>query len=1165
MAGKSTPAVKAITLFVFFARAALVTGVMPCGSMIPEHRLHDADVRTQSVPAAAANAKQKASAAYGRLALSFEENRGQAQTGVDFAARGPGYTLGLSPTEAAFALNRQSSPNDTAGLSSIQEEKPAQIDGAGEVARSKIAATILRMKLVGANRTANVEGRDELEGKVNYFRGNDPAKWQTGVSTFAKVRYIDVYPGIDIEYYGNQKQLEYDFVIAPGRDPSAIALEFAGADGFEVETATGDLLVRVNEQTIRQHAPVTYQQTASGERSEIESRYVLKEDGRIGFEVEAYDQSALLVIDPVFQYSTFLGGSGTDIGVDIAVDFDGNAYVVGRTNSANFPTVNPVDASHNSDFDVFVTKMNASGTACIYSTYLGGSGLDEAVSIAVDSAGNAFLTGDTKSTNFPTVNPIDGTANGDADAFVTKINAAGTALIYSTYLGGSGLEIGYGVAVDSPGNAYLTGVVRSPNFPTVNPIDGTLGGGQDAFVTKINPAGTALVYSTYLGGSNGGGVPIPAYDYGFSIALDSANNVYVTGHTNASDFPTVNPIQPIKSNSPSSTLSDAFVSKINPAGTAFVYSTYLGGNSEDIARGIAVDSAGNAYVAGDTQSSNFPTVNPINTDGASTDAFVTKINATGTALVYSTYIAAESVEIATAIAVDSAGNAYVAGLTFSPGFPTVNPIAGTHDDGVNGVDDAFVVKINAAGSALVYSSSFGGADDDEAYSIAADSAGNAYVTGFTRSGCFPATVGAFDTTHNGGAPDPNANGTGGADVFISKISETAPPSTLTPPGPIVQFSAANYSVQEDCTSVTITLNRVGDLSSAASVGYFTSNGTASDRGDYITAAGDLQFAAGEASKTFVVLINEDSYVEGPETLNLNLSGVSCSGTQVNATVTILDDASEPATNVIDDPSNYVCQHYHDLLNRQPDQSGWDFWTSQITSCNSDQTCIEARRINVSASFFLSIEFQNTGYLVERSFKAAYADVAGNSTSGSAHQLPVPTVRFTEFLSDTQQITKGVVVLQPGWEQVLETNKQAFFAELVQRSRFTTALPTTMTPAEFVDRLNQNAGNVLSASERTTAINLFSGAGNTTNVTARAQALRQVAEDQDLQAAEFNRAFVLMQYVGYLRRNPNDPQDTDYSGYDFWLTKLNQFNGNYINAEMVKAFITSGEYRQRFGP
>ncbi len=384
---------------------------------------------------------------------------------------------------------------------------------------------------------------------------------------------------------------------------------------------------------------------------------------------------------------------------------------------------------------------------------------------------------------------------------------------------------------------------------------------------------------------------------------------------------------------------------------------------------------------------------------------------------------------------------------------------------------------------------------------------------------------------------------------------------------MVQFSSSNYSVVEACAAITITVNRVGDTSGAASVDYFTSDVTALERRDYITAIGTLRFAAGETSKSFVVLINDDSFVEGNETFNVNLrnpSGVTL-GAPAVATVTIIDNATEPSTNVIDDPSDFVCQHYHDFLNRTPDADGLAFWINQITSCGTDQVCIDLKRINVSAAYFLSIEFQQTGYLVERMYKVAYGDASGTSTIGGAHQLAVPIVRFNEFLPDTQEIGLGVIVGQPGFETVLENNKQAFALEFVQRSRFTTALPTSLTPAQFVNQLFANAGVTPSASDRNAAMAEFGSATNTIDVAARARALRDVAENSSLNSQEFNRAFVLMQYIGYLRRNPNDAPDGDHTGYDFWLTKLNAFNGNFVSAEMVKAFITSSEYRQRFGP
>ncbi|PYS68269.1 MAG: hypothetical protein DMF69_20700 [Acidobacteria bacterium] len=340
--------------------------------------------------------------------------------------------------------------------------------------------------------------------------------------------------------------------------------------------------------------------------------------------------------------------------------------------------------------------------------------------------------------------------------------------------------------------------------------------------------------------------------------------------------------------------------------------------------------------------------------------------------------------------------------------------------------------------------------------------------------------------------------------------------------------------------------------------YATADVTASERRDYITALGTLTFAPGETSKTFAVLINEDSHAEGTEIFNVSLSnpfGFNL-GSPATATVTITDDSSESTSNVIDDPQSFVCQHYHDFLNRAPDASGLAFWTNEITSCGTNQGCIDVKRINVSAAYFLSIEFQQTGYLVERIYKTSYGSASGTSTLNGTHQLPVPSVRFIEFLSDTQKIGQGVIVGQAGWEQVLESNKQAFAAEFVQRARFTTAFPNSMTVAQFVDALNANAGNPLSTTERNQLVN--------SGVT-RAQILRAVADDSDLFNGESSRAFVLMQYFGYLRRNPNDPQDSDYTGFDFWLTKLNQFNGNFQNAEMVKAFLASGEFRGRFGP
>ena len=431
----------------------------------------------------------------------------------------------------------------------------------------------------------------------------------------------------------------------------------------------------------------------------------------------------------------------------------------------------------------------------------------------------------------------------------------------------------------------------------------------------------------------------------------------------------------------------------------------------------------------------------------------------------------------------------------------------------------------------------------------------------------------ISATPNSGFTFSNWTGSG-----TGSFSGATNPASVTMNGPItetagfaaipltIQFSASTYNLNEGAGFLNASVTRSGDASSAASVIYATSSGNAKEGKDYVSAQGILNFAAGEISKSFPVLVIDNAFVDGARTVNLALSNPSGATLgQSTAVLTIIDNDLVAGLNPLDTPRSFVQYDYYDFLGRYPDASGWDFWTNQITNCGLNAQCIEVQRINVSASFFLSIEFQQTGYMVERFYKVAFGNANGNSTFGGAHTLQVPILRFDEFLRDSQRVGRGVVVLAPGWEQLLESNKQAYAQEFVQTARFITAFPTSMTPAQFVDRLNQNAGNVLSSSERTTAINLFGGAGTTTNATARAQAVRQVAEDIDLYNAEYNRAFVLAEYYGYLRRNPNDAPDPDYTGYDFWLTKLNQFNGNYINAEMVKAFLSSIEYRQRFGP
>jgi RHS repeat-associated protein len=705
--------------------------------------------------------KQRVVASYGKLPLIFEANQGQTDAQVRFLARGSGYGLFLTRRgEAVLALGKPRSSH--AALHSFDLLSSANKAGA----RTTNSPDVMRIKLVGGNPTPQVKGSEELPGKSNYFISSDAKKWRTNVPTYAKVKYGAVYPGVDLVYYGNQRQLEHDFMVSPGADPSVITLGFEGAEKLFIDTQ-GNLVISSKKGRVSLERPAVYQEIA-GVRLEIAGRYVFKGKNQVGFEILPYDVSKPLVIDPVLVYSTYLGGSSSDGGLGIAVDSSGNAYVTGTTTSTNFPTtLGAFRRTSGGGFDAFVTKLNAAGSGLIYSTYLVGGGGSfflgpSFVGIAVDSSGNAYVTGTTASTDFPvTSGAFQTTFGGFDDAFVTKLNGAGSALVYSTYLGGNSGDQGRGIAVDSVGSAYVTGIT-STNFPTTSgAFQTTAGGSSDAFVTKLNAAGSALVYSTYLGGND--------QDPATGIAVDSTGSAYVTGVTRSTNFPTT-------SGAFQTTYGgnfDAFVTKLNAAGSAPVYSTYLGGNDLDFGLAIAVDSAGSAYVTGWLNSTNFPTTlgafQP--TFGGNFDAFVTKLNAAGSALVYSTYLGGGSRDEGHGIAVDSAGSAYVTGLTLSTNFPTMNPITGACEGfcgmGYAARFDAFVTKLHTAGSALVYSTYLGGTDDDVGQGIAVDSSGNAYITGTTTSTDFP-TIGAYQTMTQGGG-----------DGFVTKITAPSPPTSLT--------------------------------------------------------------------------------------------------------------------------------------------------------------------------------------------------------------------------------------------------------------------------------------------------------------------------------------------------------------------------------------------------
>jgi hypothetical protein len=697
------------------------------------------------------------------LPLHFEANQGQTHQDVRFLARGPGYSLYLTAGEAVLVLTK---PNPDAKRDA--HSTPERLN-----TQAREAPVVVRMSLVGAAPKPRVSGLGELPGKANYFIGNDPAKWRTNVPTYAKVHYRGVYPGIDLVYYGNQRQLEYDFVVAPGADPERIVLGFQGAERLEID-AKGELVLHAAGGAIRQRKPVIYQEI-DGVRREIEGGYVLKGATRVGFQVAAYDLSRPLIIDPVLVYSTYLGGSGGDQGFGIAVDAAGAAYVTGETSSADFTAgctapCTVLDATLGGSRDAFVAKLNATGTALVYSTYLGGSGFDRGFGIAVDAAGAAYVTGETSSADFPAgctapCTVLDGSLGGAEDAFVVKLNATGTALVYSTYLGGSSNEFGLGIAVDATGAAYVTGVTFSADFTAgctapCTVLKATRGGSSDAFVTKLNATGTALVYSTYLGGSGS--------ESGTGIAVHATGAAYVTGGTTSADFTAGCTAPCTVLDGSHGGLEDAFVVKLNATGTALVYSTYLGGSGSDTGLGIAVDAAGAAYVTGFTGSTDFTAgctapCTVLNGSLGGFDAFVTKLNATGTALVYSTHLGGSAHDTGRGIAVDAAGAAYVAGSTGSTDFTAGCTAPCTVLDGsLGGIEDAFVVKLNATGTALVYSTYLGGSGSEFGNGITVDATGAAYVTGGTTSADFTAGCTAPCTVLDGTL-------SGFSDAFVAKI------------------------------------------------------------------------------------------------------------------------------------------------------------------------------------------------------------------------------------------------------------------------------------------------------------------------------------------------------------------------------------------------------------
>jgi hypothetical protein len=656
------------------------------------------------------------------FAPAFESNVGQAPPDIDFVGRGPGYTALLSGERFRFSVR-------TSGGRRVPVE----------------------MRLAGSRSGARAETLQRLPGRVNYLNGASPADWTRAVPRFRTVRYGAVYPGVDLIFTGRSGELEYDFVVAPGADPARIRLAFRHGD---VAIHDGSLTLHVNGKLIRHLPPVAYQ-LIEGERRAVEARYVVR--GRhIGFSVGAYDRSLPLVIDPVISFSTYLGGSESEGIGEIAVDADGNVYVAGDTTSTDLPVRNAFQSQLKAPWDVFVAKISTDGSL-IYLSYLGGNNWDHVRAMEVDHTGAVYLGGHTRSADFPTANAFQGSLQPIAeDGWVAKLSPTGAALVYSTFLGAPEGDAVHGLAVDGGGRAYVTGFTSTSLFPTKNPIM-TVG---DSFLARLAPDGRSLEYSTYL----------PRRVWSRDLAIDSIGAAYVAGTTDQG-LPPAGGAQPESGGD-----LDAFALKVAPEGDRILYATYVGGSSGESGLAVDVDEEGSAYITGSTSSKDFPIANPARiTPRKNQEAFLTKISPDGAAFEYSTYLGGGGDDVGFDVAVDSQGNAHVAGQSDSLDLPVANALDGELGGAecVTGpCPDGFVAKLDAGGSRLAYSTYLGGATGDGASAITIDRDANAVVGGWTVASDFP-KVGALQTRP-----------AGMSDGFVTRIAlgDEEPPPVYRPGG-----------------------------------------------------------------------------------------------------------------------------------------------------------------------------------------------------------------------------------------------------------------------------------------------------------------------------------------------------------------------------------------------
>jgi hypothetical protein len=783
-------------------------------------------VGTLSVSAQQAGAAQssqpipRAVQNYGHLPLTFEANQGQAAGQVKFLSRGHGYTTFL--TAGGMLLNLRASHVESAWKKTSSQAASSQ---------SSTRAT-LQFRLLGANSNPQVMGEDPQPGRVNYFIGKDRSKWYTNVPTYGRIRYKNVYPGIDLIYYGNHQQLEYDFAVAPGADPRKIQFQVNGASQISLDEQ-GDLVLNVNGAKLHFQSPIVYQES-NGQRVPVVGGYAMTDESHIGFQLSSFDSRKPLVIDPVLVYSTYLGGSGTDQPTGIAVDNSGNVYVAGYTDSADFPLASSGSLATNTDH-VFVAKLDPSGSNLVYADYIGGNSDDYAVALVLDSANEVYVTGSTQSSNFPVVNAYQSQQPGPSTGFVTRISADGSALIYSTYLGGNNYDQPAGIAIDDLGEAMVGGYTQSQNFPVSNAYQATAqanqGGiyGTYGFLTKFSADGSSLVYSTYFAGNSnveeGGCCWVSPFNTINSVAADANGNAYVTGATNTYNFPVTSGSYST-TNTTQQNATVAFVSKFNSAG-GLDYSTYFYDSSGYTVStaAIAVDGSGSAYVTGSAYSdTTFPVTStsicdPGTQGSACGNAFVSKFNPTASALSYSTFLGANNDATPQSITLDANNDAYVLASASSSSFAEVNGI-----EAYSSQDDVMLVEVDPDGSSQLFATYIGGSGDDEPSGIGVDGDGNMYIAGSSDSADLPTTQGAFQTVAGGNT-----------DAFIAKIGPASAPSVSLTPNSL-QFAA--NAVNSTSQPQTVLLRNMG--SAALSISSITATGDfaqTNDCGNTVAEAG----------------------------------------------------------------------------------------------------------------------------------------------------------------------------------------------------------------------------------------------------------------------------------------------------------------------------------------